>query len=92
MITSMFANTNLEKQWSPARVIGRTNKYSYKVVTNDGVERRRHADHIRERHELLVVRINIRIKLLPTMVSREDDMLITFGNVTTIYHLLMNRL
>ncbi|KAK9731360.1 RNase H-like domain found in reverse transcriptase [Popillia japonica] len=43
-------DTNVEKQWSPAKVIDRTNKYSYKVVTNDRVERR-HADHIRERND-----------------------------------------
>ncbi|KAK9721737.1 hypothetical protein QE152_g20742 [Popillia japonica] len=40
-----------KKQWSPAKVIDSTNKYSYKVVTNNGVERRRHADHIRERND-----------------------------------------
>ncbi|KAK9679369.1 RNase H-like domain found in reverse transcriptase [Popillia japonica] len=40
-----------EKQWSPAKVIDRTNKYSYKVVTNNGVERSRHTDHIRERND-----------------------------------------
>ncbi|KAK9753064.1 hypothetical protein QE152_g3690 [Popillia japonica] len=69
---NVYVRTNLEKQWSPAKVIDRTNKYSY-IVTN-------------------IVLINIRIKLLPTMVSREDDMLITFGSATTIYYLLVNRL
>ncbi|KAK9737991.1 hypothetical protein QE152_g10262 [Popillia japonica] len=48
---NVYVRTNLKKQWSPAKVIDRTNKYSYKVVTNDGVERRRHADHIRERND-----------------------------------------
>ena len=35
--------------WEPANIVERTNRYSYRVRTKDGVERRRHADHIRER-------------------------------------------
>ncbi|KAK9728123.1 RNase H-like domain found in reverse transcriptase [Popillia japonica] len=48
---NVYVRTNVEKEWSPAKVIDRTNKYSYKVVTNDSVERRQHADHIRERND-----------------------------------------
>lgn len=48
---NVSVRTNLEKQWSPVEVIDHTNKYSHKVGTNDGGERRRQAGHIRERND-----------------------------------------
>lgn len=45
----VFVKTDIEKMWEPANIVERTNRYSYRVRTKDGVERRRHADHIRER-------------------------------------------
>ncbi|KAK9717370.1 hypothetical protein QE152_g23764 [Popillia japonica] len=66
-----------ENQWSPAKVIDRTDKYSYKVVTNDGVERRRNADHIRERNDdLLLIDEPVVIdtsELLSTEVPNENQ-------------------
>ncbi|KAK9717310.1 hypothetical protein QE152_g23784 [Popillia japonica] len=74
---NVYVRTNLEKQWSPAKVIDRTNKYSYKVVTNDGVERRRNADHIRERNDdLLLIDEPVVIdtsELLSTEVPNENQ-------------------
>lgn len=48
---NVYVRTNLENQWSPGKVTERTNRYSYKVLMNDGVERRRHADNIRKRQD-----------------------------------------
>lgn len=47
----VFIKTDLEKEWKPAVVKEKRNKYSYIVISTDGVERRRHADHIRKRHD-----------------------------------------
>ncbi|XP_037924372.1 uncharacterized protein K02A2.6-like [Hermetia illucens] len=45
----VFVKTDIEKMWEPANIVERTNRYSYRVRTKEGVERRRHADHILER-------------------------------------------
>ena len=45
----IYIKTKDEKCWKPATVTERTHKYSYRERTPDGVEKRRHADHIRPR-------------------------------------------
>ncbi|XP_052749773.1 uncharacterized protein K02A2.6-like [Galleria mellonella] len=45
----VYIRTRNESTWHPATVTLRTHRYSYLVQTPDGVEKRRHADHIRSR-------------------------------------------
>ena len=38
---NVYTRTNIEKQWTPGKIAYLTNKYSYKVITPDGVEKTR---------------------------------------------------
>ncbi|CAH0722691.1 unnamed protein product, partial [Brenthis ino] len=44
---NVYIRDRVMKQWKPGVIKQRTHKYSYKVNTPDGTERRMHADHIR---------------------------------------------
>ncbi|CAH0715380.1 unnamed protein product, partial [Brenthis ino] len=46
---NVYIRDKVMKQWKPGVIKQRTHKYSYKVNTPDGTERRIHADHIRPR-------------------------------------------
>lgn len=68
---NVYVRTNLEKQWTPAKIIDRTNRYSYKLRTSDGIERRRHSDHIRQRDDDAPYIDNpIRIDVQPNITTR----------------------
>lgn len=46
---NVYVKTRIDTKWKPAVVSHRTNRYSYVVNTPDGVQLRRHADHLRPR-------------------------------------------
>ncbi|KAK0090948.1 hypothetical protein PV326_003970 [Microctonus aethiopoides] len=68
----VYVRTNLEKKWSPAKITQRTNKYSYKVIMDDGVERRRHTDNIRQRNDgtSLVTNQSLELQLQTPPITR----------------------